>query len=37
MDIRELITGYEKYLNQINDIWRSLWPRRKTRKIRQAR
>ena len=29
MDTKELLIVYEKYVKEINDIWRSLWPRKK--------
>ncbi len=37
MDGKELINIYEKYSKQIDDIWRSLWPRRKAKKTRRIR
>ncbi len=37
MDKKELTTIYEQFLKQINDIWRSLWPRKQTKKIRKTR
>lgn len=37
MEINELIETYSEYLEKINDLWRSLWPREKTSTINRIR
>lgn len=34
MDTKELTIKFTKYQEEINEIWRSLWPRKQTKKIR---
>lgn len=36
MDKKELINIYSDYQVQINDIWRSLWRRKQTKKTNRT-
>lgn len=36
MDKKELINIYSSYQTQINDIWRSLWRRNKTKRTNKT-
>lgn len=37
MDKKELKMIYENYLTKINEIWRSLWPIKKRKRIRKVK
>lgn len=34
MDTKELTIKFTKHQKEINEIWRSLWPRKQTKKTR---
>ena len=37
MELKETINLYEKYLDKLQDLWRSLWPRKQASKDKRIR
>lgn len=37
MELKETINVYQKHLDKLNELWRSLWPKSQTRKYKKIR